>query len=150
MLVELGLMEQRYKAVLEVLDGAVSVTDVARRYGVGRQTVHTWLRRYATEGLGCRGWPTAVPVPTPVRTRWCRPLRSESWSAPAVPWLGAARDPQPARPRRRHAAAVTLRNLPCPRPTPAHRPEGPLSTLGPMSWRYRGSVLSSGYRGFTH
>ena len=30
-LVELGLVEQRYKAVLEVLDGAVSVTDVARR-----------------------------------------------------------------------------------------------------------------------
>ena len=48
---ELGLVEQRYKAVLEVLDGAVSVTDVARRYGVGRQTVHTWLRRYAAEGL---------------------------------------------------------------------------------------------------
>lgn len=51
MLVELGLVEQRYKAVLEVLDGPVSVTDVARRYGVGRQTVHTWLRRYAAEGL---------------------------------------------------------------------------------------------------
>jgi len=50
-LVELGLVEQRYKAVLEVLDGALSVTDVARRYGVGRQTVHTWLRRYAAEGL---------------------------------------------------------------------------------------------------
>src|SRR3990172_13362311 len=50
-LVELGLVEQRYKAVLEVLDGAVSVTDVARRYGVGRQAVHTWLRRYAAEGL---------------------------------------------------------------------------------------------------
>ena len=47
MLVELGLVEQRYRAVLEVLDGAASVTDVARRYGVGRQTVHTWLRRYA-------------------------------------------------------------------------------------------------------
>ncbi len=39
MLVGLGLVEQRYKAVLEVLDGAVSVTDVGRRYGVGRQTV---------------------------------------------------------------------------------------------------------------
>ena len=51
MLVELGLVEQRYRAVLEVLDGAASVTDVARRYGVGRQTVHTWLRRYAAEGL---------------------------------------------------------------------------------------------------
>ena len=44
MLVELGLVEQRYKAVLEVLDGA-TVTDVARRNGVVRQTVHDWLRR---------------------------------------------------------------------------------------------------------
>jgi transposase InsO family protein len=51
-LVELGLVEQRYKAVLEVLNDGASVTDVARRYGVGRQTVHTWLRRYAAEGLG--------------------------------------------------------------------------------------------------
>ncbi len=51
MLVELGLVEQRYKAVLEVLNDAASVTDVARRYGVGRQTVHSWLRRYAAEGL---------------------------------------------------------------------------------------------------
>lgn len=32
-LVELGLVEQRYRAVLEVLDGAASITDVARRYG---------------------------------------------------------------------------------------------------------------------
>jgi transposase InsO family protein len=50
-LVELSLVEQRYKAVLEVLEGA-SVTDVAKRNGVSRQTVHTWLRRYANEGLG--------------------------------------------------------------------------------------------------
>ena len=50
MLVELGVVEQRHQAVLEVLDG-VSVTDVARRYGVARQTVHTWLRRYARDGL---------------------------------------------------------------------------------------------------
>ena len=52
MLVELGLVEQRYKAVLEVLNDGASVTDVARRYGVGRQAVHTWLRRYAEGGLG--------------------------------------------------------------------------------------------------
>jgi Homeodomain-like domain-containing protein len=39
-LVELGVVEQRYRAVLEVLDDGVSVTDVARRYGVARQTVH--------------------------------------------------------------------------------------------------------------
>jgi hypothetical protein len=29
-----GLVEQRHKAVLEVTEGATSVTDVARRYGV--------------------------------------------------------------------------------------------------------------------
>ena len=49
-LVELGVVEQRYQAVLEVLSGA-SVTEVARRYGVARQTVHTWLRRYGSDGL---------------------------------------------------------------------------------------------------
>ena len=51
MLVELGVVEQRYQAVRDVLEGA-SVTDVARRNGVARQTVHTWLRRYAASGLG--------------------------------------------------------------------------------------------------
>jgi transposase InsO family protein len=51
MLVELGLVEQRYQAVLEVLNDGAVVTDVARRYGVARQTVHVWLRSYATEGL---------------------------------------------------------------------------------------------------
>lgn len=49
MLVELGLMEQRHKAVLEVL-GGLPVVEVARRYGVARQTVHDWMRRYAKIG----------------------------------------------------------------------------------------------------
>jgi len=49
-LVRLGLMEQRHRAVLEVLGGA-QVTDVARRYGVTRQTVHSWLKRYAGSGI---------------------------------------------------------------------------------------------------
>jgi len=48
--VELGLVEQRYNALREVLDGA-SATDAARRKGVSRQTVHTWLRRYASSGI---------------------------------------------------------------------------------------------------
>lgn len=51
MLVELGLVEQRYQAVLEVLNDGASVTNVARRYGVARQTVHDWLRKYASDGL---------------------------------------------------------------------------------------------------
>lgn len=52
MLVELKLVEQRYQAVLEVVGDGARVTDVARRYGVARQTVHEWLRRYAAQGLG--------------------------------------------------------------------------------------------------
>jgi transposase InsO family protein len=50
-LVELGLVEQRYQAVLEVLNDGAAVTDVARRNGVSRQTVHGWLRAYAAHGL---------------------------------------------------------------------------------------------------
>jgi transposase InsO family protein len=52
MLVELGVVEQRYRAVLEVLEEGLPVTEVARRYGVARQTVHEWLSRYAGGGLG--------------------------------------------------------------------------------------------------
>ncbi len=45
------MVEQRYQAVLEVLNEGASVTDVAGRYGVARQTVHGWLRNYAAGGL---------------------------------------------------------------------------------------------------
>ena len=51
MLVELGVVEQRYRAVLEVLEDGVPVVEVARRYGVARQTVHEWLARYAAGGM---------------------------------------------------------------------------------------------------
>ena len=50
MLVELSMVEQRYDAVREVLDGA-TVKDVATRYGVDRRTLHRWLVRYTNEGL---------------------------------------------------------------------------------------------------
>ncbi len=61
MLVELGVVEQRFQAVLEVLGGA-QVTDVARRYGVARQTVHRWLRRYADVGGGYHLRPVLPPL----------------------------------------------------------------------------------------
>jgi transposase-like protein len=38
-LVELRVVEQRYDAVKEVLDGAATVTEVAERYGVTRRQV---------------------------------------------------------------------------------------------------------------
>jgi transposase len=49
MLRELSVVEQRYRAVLEIAAG-VPVTEVAERYGVSRQSVHAWLRRYRDEG----------------------------------------------------------------------------------------------------
>jgi transposase InsO family protein len=50
-LVELSVVEQRYRAVLEAAAG-VPVTEVAARYEVSRQSVHAWMRRYAEGGLG--------------------------------------------------------------------------------------------------
>ena len=51
MLVELNVVEQRYRVVLEVLEDGLPVTEVAMRHGVSRQTVHTWLRRYRESGM---------------------------------------------------------------------------------------------------
>jgi transposase InsO family protein len=47
---ELSVVEQRYTAIQEVL-GGMPVTQVAERYGVSRQSVHAWLRRYQAGGL---------------------------------------------------------------------------------------------------
>jgi transposase InsO family protein len=63
-LVELGLVEQRYRAVIDVLDG-MSVTDVARRNKVSRQTVHTWLRRYANGGMAALADKSSKPENCP-------------------------------------------------------------------------------------
>ena len=43
-------MEQRYHAVMEVISGA-PVTEVAGRYGVSHQAVHSWIAKYKTDGL---------------------------------------------------------------------------------------------------
>jgi transposase InsO family protein len=50
-LVEVSVVEQRYRAVLEVKAG-IPVTEVAARSGVSRQSVHAWIRRYEQAGLG--------------------------------------------------------------------------------------------------
>jgi transposase len=67
MLTELSVVEQRYLAVREVLDG-VKVTDVATRYGVDRRTLHRWLVRYASEGLGALTDRTSRPDRCPHQT----------------------------------------------------------------------------------
>ena len=50
MIVELSVVEQRYQGVLAVIRDGESVVDVASRLGVSRQTVHTWLARYESDG----------------------------------------------------------------------------------------------------
>jgi transposase InsO family protein len=49
-LVALSVIEQRYRAVMAVLDGA-AVTEVAAEAGVSRQSVHAWVGRYRAAGL---------------------------------------------------------------------------------------------------
>jgi transposase InsO family protein len=50
-LVELSVMEQRYQAVLAVIQDGWRVVEVAHRMGVSRQTVHNWIDRYQKGGL---------------------------------------------------------------------------------------------------
>jgi len=50
-LVELTVMEQRYQAVLAVVEDGRQVNEVARRLGVSRQSVHAWIARYEAGGL---------------------------------------------------------------------------------------------------
>src|SRR5918995_5754958 len=71
-LVELGVVEQRYDAVKEVLERQGTVTEVAERYGVTRQSLHNWLRRYRERGMAGlvdrSKRPRSCPHQTPARS----------------------------------------------------------------------------------
>ena len=49
-LVDMSVVEQRYRAVLAV-ERDEPKNEVAAQFGVSRQTLHSWLVRYAREGL---------------------------------------------------------------------------------------------------
>ncbi len=49
--------------------GGLSVTEVATRYGVTRQTVHRWLRRYTRYGLAGLASESARPGSCPHQMR---------------------------------------------------------------------------------
>jgi transposase len=49
-LVALSVIEQRYRAVMLVLNGA-PVSEVAAEIGVSRQSLHAWITRYREAGL---------------------------------------------------------------------------------------------------
>jgi transposase InsO family protein len=65
-LIELGVVEQRHKAVLEVM-GGLPVTEVAASCGVTRQTVHRWLRWYAQGGIAALADGSRRPTTCPHR-----------------------------------------------------------------------------------
>jgi transposase-like protein len=100
--------EQRYKAVMAVLSGGRTVTEVARDWEVSRQTMHAWLARYERKGMdmmeGRR--PSAVSAETSTSGRRCADLegggaRVRPGPARAVHWTKrlamAGADPSHAR-----------------------------------------------------
>ena len=60
--------EVRYDAVMGVLRDGETVTAMAARYGVSRQTFHTWLRRYNSGGLGALADRSSRPHRSPRET----------------------------------------------------------------------------------
>ncbi|OBH54781.1 transposase [Mycobacterium colombiense] len=48
---ELSVAEQRYQAVLAVISDGLSISQVAEKVGVSRETLHSWLARYEAQGL---------------------------------------------------------------------------------------------------
>ena len=87
-LVELSVMEQRYRAVLEAEAGC-PVTEVAARNGVSRQSVHAWVRRYKAGGLAALAdkshRPQSCPhqIPAEVEAAVCELRRSHPQWGPA-------------------------------------------------------------------
>ena len=45
------MAEQRYQAVMAVISDGLSVSQVAEKVGVSRQTLHSWLARYEAQGF---------------------------------------------------------------------------------------------------
>src|SRR5205823_13945617 len=62
---ELSVGEQRYQAVMAVLSGGRTVTEVARDGDVSRQTLHAWLARYEREGMEGMGGRSHRPAHCP-------------------------------------------------------------------------------------
>src|SRR5919197_2926103 len=50
-LFERSVMEQRVEAVMAVVRDGLPVVEVAAKFGVSRQSVHSWIRRYGQGGV---------------------------------------------------------------------------------------------------
>jgi transposase InsO family protein len=102
MLVELSVMEQRYQAVLAIVQDGWKVSEVASRVGVSRQTVHAWLARYEQGGLAAladrshRPRSCAHQTPAEVEALICEIRRQHpGWGAQRIEYVLAKRLEQP-------------------------------------------------------
>lgn len=109
------VVEHRYRAVLEVLDGGV-IADVARQFGTTRQSIYTWKTRYLAGGLEGladrssrpRNSPSRVPVE--VEAAICEMRRQHPrWGAQRIAFELAERGVRPA-PSRSTAYRVLVRH----------------------------------------
>jgi transposase-like protein len=90
-LLELTVAEQRFNAVMEILRDGLTVTEVAERYGVSRQAVHSWLRRYASGGLEALADRSHRPIAVRIRCRpRSRPARPSDEASSLTAWLSSA------------------------------------------------------------
>ncbi|NBH07721.1 helix-turn-helix domain-containing protein [Amycolatopsis sp. SID8362] len=103
------LVEQRYRAVLEVLDGS-PVSEVAVRYGVSRQAVYTWKAKHAAGGVDAlrevsrRSRTSPTRVPADVEALICEMRRAyPRWGARRI----ASSLIRPGWPRRRRGRRCT-------------------------------------------
>lgn len=84
------MAEQRYQAVLAVISDGETVTDVAGRFGVSRQTVHAWLARYEAGGIENLGDGSHRPRSCPHQTSGrVEAAIAGLWAS--HPWWGARR-----------------------------------------------------------
>jgi transposase InsO family protein len=101
-----SVMEQRYEAVMAVLRDGEPVVEVAVRFGVSRQSVHGWIRRYETGGLSALADRSHRPESCPhqmapeIEAEVCELRRQHpGWGAARLVYVLARRgvDPVPSR-----------------------------------------------------
>jgi hypothetical protein len=96
-LLELTVAEQHFDAVMEVIRDGLKVIEVAQRYAVSRQTVHSWLRPIPLEGWTRSLTAPIAPIPASVGKldhvarrrsirRWPGRPRTSPTSRAGSPW----------------------------------------------------------------
>ncbi len=116
-LVDMTVVEQRYRAVLAVQRGERKV-DVAAQFGVSRQSVHNWCRRYGADGLAGLVDRSRRPDSCPHQSTaeievWVCELRREhpGWGARRIAHeLGRLARPDIAVPSRNSVHRILVRN----------------------------------------